>query len=359
MFQSYHPVHFKPKMLDNLLEQGWFRGGNVMYRSKMLCLEDSVYSVVNIRSNLSEYRFSKSMRKLLNKNNRKFSFNIQALSITPEMELLYKQQSKKFKGFVHSSLENYLYEGMRHNFFNTLELTVYDKEKLVAVSFFDLGKNSIASLMALYDDDYKKYSPGIYTMLMEIQYGLDNGFKYYYPGYIFSGSDLFDYKLKVGNIEYYDWEQWSKFEGVDQAAFPAMELKSAFDSMESLLSQIGLKPRKYLYPYFSLGYANHLDVDFLSSIQFIQLSDVYDFDKMLILSYNCDVHEYVLMEVRDHSSFGFLTNAGFSSDIKNSKAYFQKLLGVEQVIFNCADPHEMQNYIRRFMEFYFRKGSDY
>ncbi|MEX0811304.1 MAG: hypothetical protein WD048_03740 [Chitinophagales bacterium] len=357
MFQSYHPVQFNAQMLDKLLSQGWFRGGNVMYQSKMLCLDEAVYSVVNIRSNLSVYSFPKRMRKLLNKNKKQFSYHIQPLEqITSEMEKLYQEQSQKFKGFVHSNLENYLFEGMQHNFFNTYELTVFEGNRLVAVSFFDMGDRSFASLLGLYDQAYKKYSLGIFTMLLEIEYALELDYEYYYPGYVFRGSNIFDYKLKIGQIEYYDWNgDWYPLKHIEQSEFPAQKLKAAFTNIEAQLTICGISYQKFLYPYFSLGYASHLDVDFLNSLQFLQISDIYDYDKMLILSYNSKTDQFSLLEVRDHSSFGFLTNAGFSNDIKRSDAYFHKLLGVEQVIHETLDVEEMVTFIQRFFELFFRK----
>ena len=54
----------------------------------------------------------------------------------------------------------------------------------------------MASLLGLYDEDYKSWSLGKLTMLKEIEFGIkteENG----YPGYVLD-LDNFDYKLELG-----------------------------------------------------------------------------------------------------------------------------------------------------------------
>lgn len=350
MFQSYHPVQLSDKMLDHLLANGWFRGGNIMYQSKMLCLNDAVYSVVNIRSNLKDYRFSKSLRRLMSRNKKRFSYTIQPLEITPEKNKLYQEQSKKFKGFVHSSLENYLFEGMLYNNFTTFDISVYDGDELVACSFFDLGKNSIASLLGTYKETYKQYSLGIFTMLLEVEFALQKGYEFYYPGYVFRFNDMFDYKLRVGHVEFYDWEKgWLKIEKLNNSNFPADELNEAYDKAEYLLKDLGISTQRFLYPYFSLGYSQQFELHFLHSIQFIQLNNFNNLDKfgrMQILTYDNTDSCYSLLEVQDQNQLNLLGNSNFSKDIKESDYYFQKLLSIEQILFSSNRVEDVVKYLR-------------
>ena len=53
-------------------------------------------------------------------------------------------------------------------------------------------------------------------MLEEIQYGIDHGFRYFYPGYFVPGVDRFDYKLRMGKpeeMEFFDlkFDSWEPF----------------------------------------------------------------------------------------------------------------------------------------------------
>lgn len=348
MFQSYHPVQYDPELLDNLLSEGWFRGGNVMYQSKMLYLDESVYSVVNIRSNLSNYSFPKRLRKLLRKNKERFSYSIQPLRITIDKERLYKEQSKKFRGFVHDNLDNYLHEGLPYNNFNTFELTVFDGDKLVAASFFDLGKTSIASLLGIYSEAYSKYSLGIFTMLLELEFAIAEGYKYYYPGYVFKGMSLFDYKLRMGQVEYFDWKgEWQKLEKIEQTEFPADQLSKAFTELEAQLNSACIPFEKYLYPFFSLGYMPHFEIDFLHSIQFIQLGEMDKYGKLMLVHYDCEYAYYSVFEVQDQNDLNLLNMSSFSEEIQNSNCYFQKLLSIEQILFKSRKSLDIINFLKR------------
>ena len=67
---------------------------------------------------------------------------------------------------------------------------------------------------AAYDVAFGKYSLGIFTMLVEIRYCIEQGMAYYYPGFYPKGSSMFDYKLRPGQIEFFrpkeeKWLPWS------------------------------------------------------------------------------------------------------------------------------------------------------
>jgi arginine-tRNA-protein transferase len=133
-----------------------------------------------------------------------------------EKQTLYALYRDQFKGILPDSLMYSLFDFDENNIFNTMETAVYDGEKLVSFSFFDLGENSIASINGVYHPDYARYSLGFYTMLLEIQFGIENDFKFFYPGYVAPGYPRFDYKLRIahpGQIEYYeirtrDWQPY-------------------------------------------------------------------------------------------------------------------------------------------------------
>ena len=66
---------------------------------------------------------------------------------------------------------------------------------LIAVGYFDLGKNSITGILNFYDPDYKKYSLGKYLILQKIDYAAANSIAFYYTGYLSTAISKFDYKL--------------------------------------------------------------------------------------------------------------------------------------------------------------------
>ena len=97
-----------------------------------------------------------------------------------------------------------------------LQMNVYWESTLYSVSFLDIGKESTSSVYGMFAFEYSFLSPGIYTMLLEIEYSIKENKKYYYPGYCYDISSYYDYKKKFSGLEYYDWEgNWYPYNGSD------------------------------------------------------------------------------------------------------------------------------------------------
>ena len=156
----------------------------MLYKMDLLCIDANVFSVVNIRLDLHNHSLKKSHRKIKRKVEQRFTIAIGPAKINPSRQALYDQHKTRFKGFIHETLDEYLHAGFHSTVFDTHEIAVYDEDRLIAVSFFDLGERSMASLLALYDAEFSDYSLGTYTLLKEIEYGTMTGKKWYYPGYV-------------------------------------------------------------------------------------------------------------------------------------------------------------------------------
>lgn len=212
--QFHRPPNLYGAKLDNYLEKGWFRSAQYIYTISSIPLEGVMYFPIRIRLPLKGYSFKKSLRKIIRKNKQFRTISRKAI-ITPEKEELYKKFIVRFDTYISPNLLDALQEGGETTIYNTYEINVFDKDKLIAVSFFDLGKATMASIMGVFDPAYSKYSLGLYTMLAEIQFGKTNGFEHYYPGYVIPDYPKFDYKMRIGEVEFYDADSdyWSRAYG--------------------------------------------------------------------------------------------------------------------------------------------------
>ena len=148
-----------------------------------------------------------------------------------------------------------MYSDTFSSVFNTYEVEVYDGDRLVAMSYFDIGERSMASLIGIYHPDYAKYSLGKYTMLLELQHALDSDYQFYYPGYIFSEPSIFDYKLKLGEFDYYDWRgKWKPYRDFKLEQSYSSLLYERVGELCSLLQELKINYTYKLYPLFPLGY---------------------------------------------------------------------------------------------------------
>lgn len=199
--------YFQPAELDLLWREGWFRSGNLMGRSKVIQLDNSLYTTTPTRLHLEHYHPSKSLRRLLARS-KGFRMEVDDLRITSRVESLYRSFAKRFN-IPFPSIHWYLNNATGSTPFHSKQVSIYDGDRLVATSVFDCGSDAISSIIGLYQEDYKKYSPGILTMLMEVMWAKENGYSLYYPGYIMMENPKMDYKLRLGPLEFLnDERQW-------------------------------------------------------------------------------------------------------------------------------------------------------
>lgn len=297
LVQYNHPDILSPARLDTLLAQGWFRNAYMMYRTKVICLSSDLYSVVNIRLKLKDFKPSKKLRKLVRKNDETFRVVIRPAILDDEKNELYQEHKQRFEGFIYNTLEHFFYGEYEGDFtvFNTYECCVYSGDELAAVSFFDLGNKSVASLLGLYRQKYHKYSLGLYTMLKEAIYAQEQEKSFFYPGYILDKDTIFDYKLRLGEMQYYSWEtkRWRKWKPRQAMQLDAPVLQHKIHQLETTLEIAKIPFKKYLSPLFSLGY---IDYNYTRSPIFLDCCET-DNETKLVIEYWMEEGQYVLSEV--------------------------------------------------------------
>lgn len=205
---SISPLH-----LDRLLADGWRHFGTHFFRYSYGFYELDVRRVLPLRIRLSEFAFSKSLRRTLAKNSDLVTIN-RPIEITPECEMLFDRHKQRFQGGVPNSIYDFLSHRPDHEPCNARELSVYEeKEKLIAVSYFDTGERTNSGIYAMFEPSESRRRLGIFTMLKEIENAIESGKEFYYQGYAYEGSSFYDYKKQFRGTEYFDWAgNWNKLE---------------------------------------------------------------------------------------------------------------------------------------------------
>jgi len=344
--QTHFPQKLSSKRYDQFLASGWFRGSVMLYKMDVLCLENDIYSVVNIRLNLEKHELRRSLKKIQRKGLDSFRITVGPVSINGEKERLYALQKPKFQGFIHNTLYDFLFSGFRMSVFNTQEVCVYNGDELVACSYFDLGEKSMASLLGIYDPDYSGYSLGIFTMLIELQYGKDHGYKWYYPGYILNEDKGFEYKLRLGNFQYYNskkrWTDFSKFKKEEVLAY---EIKLKNSELENSLVQGDISFKKWTYPYFGIGYMHAWDM------QFLKLPVVYEIasdsnGKTLFLGLDLDDSKFQLLWCEHAKGQEHMVNMAISEGMKKNDNVLLKLYKQLDIVLASESLADIVNYIK-------------
>ncbi len=327
----------------------------------MLCIDSSIYSVVNIRLSLNGFKFKNRHAKLIRRNDRKFSTRIGKVALNARKEELYQSHKSRFKGFIHSTLSEYLEAGRGFTVFNTREVCIYSGKELVAVSYIDIGEKSVASLLCLFDRDFASASLGIYTMLKEIEYCQTMGFKLYYPGYILDNQESFNYKLSLGSVEYYNAnKRWTRLNDSSNIPSPASVYKEAMNEVGFALKNKGIEYRQWIYPYFSMGYMGFWNVDFLKYPLVFEISFGFDGSPQLLLSFDVELNQYVLLTTQVAHSHGHLITMEISSEFRTEHNYLLHLLKTNQVFCKTKSikqmVHVIQSIVNRAPDFQGRQS---
>lgn len=343
--EKRYPEKLDAEELDEYLSKGWYRMGQSIFTTHFLCFGHTFFSALWVRLPLSQHQASKRHRKIMRRN-RQFEISFRPVNqVEPdkEQENLYQRYRRQFPGLLAPSLKDALYDGDEKNVFNTWQCLIRDKNKLVALSFFDLGYQSIASILGIYDPAYKKESLGFYTMLMEIEYGQKGGFQYYYPGYIVPGYPRFDYKLRIGAVESYHlkYDDWIPYpDQLKGDETPILKMDRQLQEMCQYLNLNHAPCVKKYYPLFEANLFGFWQAPYLDYPVFLVCSHLENPHTFLITVFDPKREDFQLMRCSIFDDLQFYFNPTFTESF-NPKDHFLDLLTIDEIIEKSKRPQDI------------------
>jgi arginyl-tRNA--protein-N-Asp/Glu arginylyltransferase len=213
--EEFYASQVSPAQTDLLLAQGWRHFGEHFYRYNLGYYKYEIRTVYALRVNLEKFSFSKNQRRVL-KRNQDLQIVIRPIEVTAEKEELFERHKQRFEYGIPDSLYDFLSYEPATVPCEGLEVCAYREKELLAAAFFDVGKETISSVYAMFaPEETSRRSLGILTMLLEINFALANGKKFYYHGYAYEGNSFYDYKKRFRGLESYDWKDaWEDFEEI-------------------------------------------------------------------------------------------------------------------------------------------------
>ncbi len=196
MEDLYYVESVKGDLLDRLLARGYYRMGRFIFTTHTLDPHNdgSLFPVFWLRYLVHMVALPAKHLQLLKKNAH-FKITHRSFSITAELEQLYSAYAASLPFKAAPTLQDNL-QDVLNEVYDTHIIEVRDGDKLIAAGIFDMGANSIAGIINVYDPQYKQqHSPGKYLMLLKYAYCLEHRIPYYYPGYFSTTYPVFDYKL--------------------------------------------------------------------------------------------------------------------------------------------------------------------
>ncbi len=293
----HYPQEIYPEELDHYLAKGWFRMGQTIFTCRFITFQNILFSTIWLRLSLDGFQFSKSQRKRLGRNRRRFTIVHRKAVFDHEKEALYQLHKKRFNGHVSKSLWRSLMGDSLTNIYDTQEIAIYDDDQLVGCSFFDRGEKALASIMGIYHPDYHRYSLGYYTMLEEMAFGQQHNYTHYYPGYVVPGYDKFDYKLRIGMVDYFHprYGDWRPYQKLDTEVLWSNRLYGKMEEAQDHLRAKGIPHQLWLYPLFDKDLHGYPKDFFLRAPLFISCFPKNIREGILIVVYDLFEQMYQLI----------------------------------------------------------------
>ncbi len=317
--------------MDAYLEKAWYRMGQAIFTCHFLFFEDNLYSPVWTRLPLRGYRFRKSLRRIMSKVYQDFRVVVRPGVVDEEKEALFQAYRNNFNGRLSPTLQASLMDNFNYNIYATYEVAVYDGQRLVAFSFFDLGKESLASIKGVFDPTYSSYSLGLFTMLQEIQFGLELGYQYFYPGYVVPGYGRFDYKLRIGRpheVQYFDLQTaaWQPYDQLDPEQTPVRLLTSHLTELGLELIQEDIGCQLLYYPAYEANIFGYTNERFLESPLFLNVfSNIFPRPRFIVY-YDIWKSKYIFSHCMPLEDLGFYFEYSMQFDTMEARHFLDFIL---------------------------------
>ncbi|WP_395741358.1 GNAT family N-acetyltransferase [Prosthecobacter sp.] len=193
------------EVMDQVWAAGWRHFGRHFFRYSLQqagC--GGLQTITPLRIQLATCTFSKSQRRVLNKNTG-LRTEISPAALDGDLRALFQRHKRRFTHNIPETLETFLGPDPAKGPCECRMLRVFENDRLIAASFFDVGQHSASSVYAFFEPECSKRSLGTYTLLLEIQHCQNAGLRWLYTGYATREPSVYDYKKQFRSTEYLDW----------------------------------------------------------------------------------------------------------------------------------------------------------
>ena len=206
--------HPSINVAEDYLDQGWRRFGKMFFRPS--CTHCS--KCIPLRVELENFKLSRSMRKALKKN-QGIHLEVGTPECTPQhisLHNIYHKHQNEKKNWPHHAISATEYRMLFCEPMTFAKEFRYfsSKGQLLGVGYVDVLPSAYSSLYFFYHPEWSQASPGIFSILKEIEHAKENGVQHYHLGYYVDGCASMDYKLRFnphkllqGSEDMWTWDE--------------------------------------------------------------------------------------------------------------------------------------------------------
>jgi leucyl-tRNA---protein transferase len=204
--ETFSAREVPPHIMDALWSMGWRHFGPVFFRYSITLSNPAAPDLIQpLRLNLQHFQLSKSQRRILRRNT-DADLRIGPAIVDAEREDLFFRHRARFTDNIPDSLHDFIPSPLPASLpCQCLSVEMRLDGRLLAVSYLDVGLSAVSSVYAMFDPSIASRSPGILTLLAEIEWARQARKSFLYPGYATAGPGIYDYKKSLRPLEYFHW----------------------------------------------------------------------------------------------------------------------------------------------------------
>jgi len=190
-----HPIeNLTPEQFDQRLAEGDRRSGVFLYRTQC----PQCHACQPIRLDVAAFRPDSTQRRMLRRGDALLTAQIGPPIIDrSRVELFNLHRDVRGLSADDWPLDEHSYaEFLTDSCCETLELSYWHSDRLVAVAIADAGHESLSAVYCYYDPAFKLLSLGTYSVLRQVEFCRATSRRYLYLGFFIAESPHMSYKAR-------------------------------------------------------------------------------------------------------------------------------------------------------------------
>lgn len=195
---------------DAVLAAGYRRSGWFFYRTQCKACQ----ACEPLRIEVAKFKESRSMRRVRKLGDEHLQIQVAAPILDAERLRIFnahRSGRNLDRGEPEADARDYS-SFLLNSFCEVMELSLWDGDKLVAVSITDVGQQSLSAVYCYFDPNYSWLSPGTYAILNQISLAKNDDYKWLYLGMFVADNAHLCYKARFGPHERLRGGHWLPFE---------------------------------------------------------------------------------------------------------------------------------------------------
>lgn len=192
-------------LYSNLIEQGFRRSGDQVYRPYCLHCQACVPSRIPVAEFIPHRKQNRCLKR-----NAHTKVTIKPPSFDPRHFDLYKryQASRHDKGDVSKISQTEYMQFLGSNWCHTWFVELSIPDKLIAVAVVDVLTNALSAVYTFFDPEFSDFSPGVFAVLWQIEQAKRLKLDYVYLGFWIKECRKMNYKNQYQPLQGLINQQW-------------------------------------------------------------------------------------------------------------------------------------------------------